>query len=89
MMESKLSKKAPSVGGSASSSHWKLLYQAALFELDPAKVRERIDHAQVAISRRRIELVTCASGRENQELGYAQRFLQLLEHETLPERIIA
>jgi len=60
---------------------WKRLYQGALFETDPGKIRVRIVDAEIAVLKRGAELVGHPLGREHQELDDAWRFLHLLERE--------
>ena len=72
--------------GDLSSFDWKVAYQTALFETDPAKIQERIVDAQVAILKRGHRLAASASCREHQELDDALRFLGLLQNEALGER---
>ena len=72
--------------GDTSSSDWKVAYQTALFETDPAKIQERIVDAQIAILKRGHKLLASARCREHQELDDALRFLRLLQNEDLGER---
>jgi hypothetical protein len=69
--------------GDMSSFDWKVLYQTALFETDPAKIQERIVDAQIAILKRGHKLLASPWCREHQELDDALRFLRLLQNETL------
>jgi hypothetical protein len=58
---------------------WKRLYQVALFETDPAKIKDRVANAEGAILRRGNELMTTSPCPERKELDYAMRFLRLLQ----------
>ena len=70
-----------------SCSDWKRLYQTALLEVDPLKMRARIADAQIAIFKRGTELVARSSCCEHQQLDDALRVLHFLENET--EREVA
>ena len=69
--------------GDMSSFDWKVVYQTALFETDPAKIQERIIDAQIAILKRGHKLLESPWCREHQELDDALHFLRLLQNETL------
>ena len=69
--------------GDMSSFDWKVVYQTALLETDPAKIQELIVDAQIAILKRGHELLASPWCREHQELDDALRFLRLLQNETL------
>ena len=72
--------------GDMSSFDWKVVYQTALFETDPAKIQERIVDAQIAILKRGHKLLASPWGREHQELDDALRFLRLLQNEATEKR---
>ena len=72
--------------GDTSSFDWRVVYQLALFETDPAKIQERIIDAQIAILKRGHKLLASPWGREHQELDDALRFLRLLQNETSGKR---
>jgi hypothetical protein len=59
---------------------WRDLYRAALLELSPERLQERIEVAEKAIQRRRIELRQDDSGSdgESRELNDALRGLRVL-----------
>ena len=61
---------------------WKRVYQGALFETDPGKIRARIFEAQFAVLKRSTELVGRPLGREHQDLDDAWRVLHRLESES-------
>jgi hypothetical protein len=69
--------------GDMSSFDWKVAYQTALFETNPAKIQERIVDAQIAILKREHKLLASPWCREQQELDDALRFLGLLHNEAL------
>jgi hypothetical protein len=69
--------------GDMSSFDWKVAYQTALFETDPAKIQERIFDAQIAILKRGHKLLASPWCREHQELDHALRFLRLIQNEAL------
>lgn len=71
--------------GDTSSSDWRLVYQLALLETDPAKIQTRIVDAQIAILKRGHKLLASPRGREHQDLDDALRFLGLLQNETSAE----
>jgi hypothetical protein len=52
------------------SPHWKTLYQAAMLELDPEKINERIETARCAINSRSLEVKDHKNGilAERQEI---------------------
>jgi hypothetical protein len=72
--------------GDLSCFDWRVVYQIALFETDPAKIQERIVDAQIAILQRGHKLLASPRCRERQELDDALRFLRLLQNEPSPER---
>jgi hypothetical protein len=72
--------------GDMSSFDWKVVYQTALFETDPARIQERIVDAQIAILKREHKLAASPWCREQQDLDDALRFLALLQNEALRER---
>ena len=82
MTQTNLSEKNEIWDDDASCSDWKRLYQTALLELDPLKMRARIADAQIAIFKRGAELVARSSCREHQQLDDALRVLRFLENET-------
>jgi hypothetical protein len=55
---------------------WKPIYEAAVLELDPLKIQERIGLAEVAISRRLGELRTDYDAEECQQLSLGQTVLE-------------
>ena len=89
MTQTNLSENGAIWEDNASYSDWKRLYQAALLEVDAAKIRARIADAQIAILKRATELVARSACREHQELDDALRFLRLLENEASSEREVA
>jgi hypothetical protein len=63
---------------------WYPLYQAAVLELDTAKLKERIDAAEEAIREREIELLSSRDDdQERHMIADARRNLALLRR-TLP-----
>ncbi len=86
-------------GGVFRTPDWKVLYQLALIELDPANLSHRISDARNAILDRiqetisvaahyqeRQELTDALSGLRGLQQEYAQRVQQFGEPRTLPER---
>ena len=71
--------------GDTSSFDWRVVYQLALFETDPAKIQERIVDAQIAILKREYKLASSFCS-EHQELYDALRFLRRLQDERSAER---
>jgi hypothetical protein len=72
--------------GDVSSLDWRVVYQIALFETDPAKIQERIVDAQIAILKRGHKLLASPWCPEHQELDDALRYLRRLQNETSAER---
>jgi hypothetical protein len=69
----------------ASRFHWKQLYQGALLETDPRKIRARMVEAQIAVLKRSTEILSRPLCREHRELDDAWRFLHLLERDVSSE----
>jgi hypothetical protein len=69
--------------GDTESSHWKDLYQAALLELNPVKLKERVELAERAVRQRQQELMAHSSIRttEAQSLIDALQSLRVLKIE--------
>ena len=57
---------------------WQELYQAALLELDPEKVNERVEAARRAVRQRLTEEDQTITLKEHEKLDDALRFLYLL-----------
>jgi hypothetical protein len=66
-------------GGVSLASKWRQLYECAILELDPSKLRGRITEARHAILDRAEEILTRPSCDEHQALIAALRALRLLE----------
>lgn len=56
---------------------WRVLYEEAVLELEPTKLKERIGAAFAAIEARRLELPP--SSEEHQRLAAAKRTLEILD----------
>jgi len=72
--------------GDSSSPMWKQLYQAALLELDPSKLPERIFAARNAMHDRAEDILASSSLAEHRSLNSALHALQMLEHVTAREK---
>ena len=64
--------------GDARALQWKKPYEAAILELDPTKLQQRISEADAAILDRLEQLLTRPSDREQRDLNDALRNLRVL-----------
>ena len=63
-------------------SAWKQVYQEALFELDPAQMRNKLNAAQMAVDHRLYQVMLGdGTRRELMELQDAKRTIEFLERQ--------
>jgi hypothetical protein len=72
-------------GNVSLASKWRQLYECAILELDPSKLRGRITEARHAILDRAEEILTRPSCDEHHALIAALRALRLLEEKVARE----
>jgi len=66
-------------------SAWKQAYQEALFELDPAMLRNKLNAAQMAVDYRLFQVMLGqGTRRELMELQDAKRTIEFLERQEYP-----
>lgn len=75
-----MAKKSPPPRAESESTNWRELYKAAILELDPSKLSQRIAEAETALIQRQRELFQETGGNieEEQALDDGMYFLHVL-----------